>query len=64
MCVVRFKKTNKMRTVTFIGLFIIGGALRNLAEMGKLGYTSFYAIILICCIAMDIAEFIKKMTDD
>ena len=53
-----------MRTVIFIGLMIIGGALRNLSEMGKLGYTSFFAIVLICCIVMDIAEFIKKITDD
>jgi len=53
-----------MRTVTFIGLLIIGGALRNLAEMEKIGYTSFFAIIFICCMFMDVAEFIKKMTND
>lgn len=51
-----------MRTVTFIGLMTIGDALRNIAEMGR--FPSFYTIILICCIVMDIVEFIKKMTDD
>tara|TARA_R110000822_G_scaffold306349_1_gene432563 strand:+ start:420 stop:581 length:162 start_codon:yes stop_codon:yes gene_type:complete len=53
-----------MRTVTFLGLMIIGGALRNISEMQKLGYETFFAIIFICCMVMDIAEFIKKMTDD
>ncbi len=53
-----------MRTVTFIGLSIIGGALRNLAEMPELGYETFFTIILICCIVMDVSEFIKKMTED
>jgi len=53
-----------MRTVTFIGLLIIGGALRNIAKMQELGYETFFAIILTCCMLMDIAEFIKKMTDD
>lgn len=53
-----------MRTVTFLGLMIIGGALRNIAEMGKLGYTRFFVIIFICCMVMDVAEFIKKMTDN
>ena len=48
-----------MRTVTFIGLSIIGGALRNLAEMPERGYETFFAIILICCIVMDVSEFIK-----
>lgn len=34
------------------------------ARMQELGYETFFAIILICCMFMDIAEFIKKMTDD
>jgi len=53
-----------MRTVTFIGLLIIGGALRNIAKMQELEHESFFAIILICCMLMDIAEFIKKMIGD
>ena len=51
-----------MRTVTFIGLMMIAGALRNLAEMGKPDDPSSLAIILIFCVIMDIAEFIKKIT--
>ena len=51
-----------MRTVTFIGLLTIGGALRNLADMGSMEYyTPFFAVILICSAFMDVAEFIKKM---
>jgi hypothetical protein len=53
-----------MRTVTFLGLMIIGGALRNIAEMQGLRYETFFAIIFICCIVMDVSEFIKKMTDN
>tara|TARA_R110000803_G_scaffold210216_1_gene281444 strand:+ start:47 stop:208 length:162 start_codon:yes stop_codon:yes gene_type:complete len=53
-----------MRTVTFLGLMIIGGALRNIAEMQKLGYETLFTTIFICCIIMDVAEFIKKMKDN
>jgi hypothetical protein len=53
-----------MRTVTFLGLMIIGGALRTMANMQHLGYETFFAIILICCVLMDIVEFIKKITDE
>lgn len=52
-----------MRTVTFLGLMIIGGALRNMAKMSSLKeYVTLFAIIFICCIVMDIVEFIHKIT--
>lgn len=52
-----------MRTVTFLGSMIIGGALRNIAKMPSLKeYTMFFAIILIACIVMDVVEFIHKVT--
>lgn len=52
-----------MRTVTFLGLMIIGAALRNIAKMSSLNeYNTFFAIVLICCIVMDIIEFIHKIT--
>lgn len=54
-----------MRTVTFIGLLIIGGALRKLADMGSMeDYAIFYAIVLLCSAFMDGAEFIKRMDNN
>ena len=53
-----------MRTVTFLGVIIIGGALRTMANMQNLGNKTFFAIIFICCITMDVSEFIKKMTNN
>ena len=53
-----------MRTITFVGLLIIGGALRSIAEMQEIRHEKFFVIILICCIFMDIAEFINKMTNE
>ena len=53
-----------MRTVTFLGLMTIGCALRNLAEMEELGYETFFAIILTCCMLMDVVEFFKKISED
>ncbi len=52
-----------MRTVTFLGLMMIGGALRNIAKMSSLKeYATLFAIIFIVCIIMDVVEFIHKIT--
>ena len=50
-----------MRTVTFIGLLIIGGALRHMAEMGDIGVQPFLATVLLVAMFMDVAEFYKTM---
>lgn len=50
-----------MRTVTFIGLLLIGGALRHLAGMSPLD-EKFFGVIMAIGMLMDVAEFIKKMT--
>jgi hypothetical protein len=56
------KQNEIMRTVTFLGLMTIGGALRNIAKMSSMKeYATFYAIILIVCIVMDVVEFFHKI---
>lgn len=51
-----------MRTVVFISLLIIGGALRHQAGMKELESAEFLAIVLICAIVMDVVEFFVKIT--
>lgn len=52
-----------MRTVTFLGLMMIGGALRNIAKMSSLKeYATLFTIIFILCIIMDLVEFFNKIT--
>ena len=52
-----------MRTVTFLGLMMIGGALRNIANLSSLKeYAILFTIIFIVCIIMDVVEFFHKIT--
>jgi hypothetical protein len=48
-----------MRTVIFIGLLMIGGALRELAGMEEVGYYKAYVTVAVAL--MDIIEFVHNI---
>jgi hypothetical protein len=50
-----------MRTVIFIGLLMIGGALRELAGMEEVGYYKFFAYVTVAVALMDIIEFVHNI---
>ena len=48
-----------MRTVILCGAFFIGGSIKISATTEVV---TFYAVLLVICIIMDIAEFVKEMS--